>query len=143
MCEGSRSADVFDGLQCCYMRGGRTVYLAGDRAGGVTGIDSVEGRYGDEACTESDNDGRDGTVRTYLRGLYVGVKGVNAKLKARTVRIVSDLLGVSAEDAGTALDVANGDIKVAILMNKLTITREDAQDRLEKNGGHLREALKH
>ena len=73
----------------------------------------------------------------------VGVKGVNAKLKARTVRIVSDLLGVSVEDAGTALDVANGDIKVAILMNKLTITREDAQDRLEKNGGHLREALKH
>jgi N-acetylmuramic acid 6-phosphate etherase len=76
-------------------------------------------------------------------GYMVGVKGVNAKLKARTVRIVSDLLGVSVEDAGTALDVANGDIKVAILMNKLTITREDAQDRLEKNGGHLREALKH
>jgi N-acetylmuramic acid 6-phosphate etherase len=71
----------------------------------------------------------------------VGVKGVNAKLQERTVRIASELLGVSADEAEAALDAAGGDIKVAVMMRRLGISRDEADERLGKCGGHLRDAL--
>ncbi len=74
-------------------------------------------------------------------GYMVGVKGVNAKLQERTVRIASELLGVSADEAEAALDAAGGDIKVAVMMRRLGISRDEADERLGKCGGHLRDAL--
>jgi N-acetylmuramic acid 6-phosphate etherase len=74
-------------------------------------------------------------------GYMVGVRSVNAKLHERTVRITSELLDVSKQEAQRNLDAAAGDIKVAVLMVRLDIPKEDAEGRLDKTGGHLRDAL--
>lgn len=74
-------------------------------------------------------------------GYMVGVKGVNVKLRARTIRIVSDLLTLEAAEAEAQLEAADGDIKVAVLMHRCGVSRDEAQNRLVKTGGHLREAL--
>jgi N-acetylmuramic acid 6-phosphate etherase len=74
-------------------------------------------------------------------GYMVGVKAVNAKLEERTVRIAAELLEISIEQAEAALGVAEGDIKVAVLMHRLDITKADAVERLSQMKGHLRDAL--
>ncbi len=77
----------------------------------------------------------------YVYGnLMVNVQPVNAKLEDRARRVIMAATGVAYERAVVLLERA-GSVKVAIVMEKLGLDRETAEDRLRASGGRLREAL--
>ncbi len=71
----------------------------------------------------------------------VDLKPVSLKLKARAVRIVCGLGGVSPARARALLARAGGDAKAAVLMARLGLGPSQARKRLEESGGFLRSAL--
>ncbi|MDQ3657507.1 MAG: N-acetylmuramic acid 6-phosphate etherase [Chloroflexota bacterium] len=73
--------------------------------------------------------------------LMVDVQSTNAKLRERAVGIVRDAADVSDAAARSALDVAGGEVKTAIVASKLQIPAPDARDRLAAAGGVVRAAL--
>lgn len=74
--------------------------------------------------------------KTY-RNLMVDMRPSNRKLRARSVRIVALAADVSMERARELLTAAQGDAKVAIAMELLRTSAEDAESRLSTNGGML------
>lgn len=74
-------------------------------------------------------------------GYMVGVKAVNVKLRDRTIRITALLLELPNDEAEQLLAVADGDIKVAVLMHRHAISNTEAANRLLKTQGNLRAAL--
>jgi N-acetylmuramic acid 6-phosphate etherase len=72
--------------------------------------------------------------------LMVNVQPTNEKLKDRAQRIIAAATGVDQERAAELL-TQGGTVRVAILMQKLGIGREDAVSRLGAAGGRLRVAL--
>lgn len=87
------------------------------------------------------------TVTTMIRlgkvyeNLMVDLQTRSDKLVARAKRIVSAVAGVPDEDAARALKRAGGSAKVAIVMLRRGVSRDGAQELLEKSGGMLRGAL--
>ena len=77
----------------------------------------------------------------YVYGnLMVNVQTTNAKLVDRAVRIVSAIAGLDPEAAATLLQEA-GSVKSAIVMAKLGLSREAAEELLSTTRGNLRKAL--
>ncbi|HVT89828.1 MAG TPA: N-acetylmuramic acid 6-phosphate etherase [Tepidisphaeraceae bacterium] len=74
--------------------------------------------------------------------LMVDLRVTNAKLRDRATRIVGILTGLDRVAANQLLDRANGELKVAIIMQKLNLSQADARQRITAAGGHLREAMK-
>ena len=77
----------------------------------------------------------------YVYGnLMVNVQPTNLKLRDRAARIVAAITGL---DYGAAVTLAKeaGSVKTAIVMAKLGISREAAEQRLKQAGGRLRAAL--
>jgi N-acetylmuramic acid 6-phosphate etherase len=74
--------------------------------------------------------------------LMVNVQTKNAKLVERARRIIRQVAGVDAAEAARLLDEARGDVKVAILMGRLGLPRDEALRRLTDAGGRLSEALR-
>jgi N-acetylmuramic acid 6-phosphate etherase len=72
--------------------------------------------------------------------LMVNVQPSNEKLKDRAIRIIAAATGVDEEEAAALLD-RGGTVKVAIVMQKLGMTREQALQKLEAAHGRLRTAL--
>jgi N-acetylmuramic acid 6-phosphate etherase len=72
--------------------------------------------------------------------LMVNVQPTNVKLKDRAIRIIAAATGVDEEQGGALLERA-GTVRVAIVMQKLGISREDAVRRLEAAHGRLRVVL--
>ena len=76
--------------------------------------------------------------------LMVNVKPTNDKLIDRAIRII---LTATASDrpidrpAATRLLIEAGSVKVAIAMQKLSLTRAEAEERLATAGGSLSKAL--
>lgn len=78
----------------------------------------------------------------YVYGnLMVNVQPRNAKLEDRARRIIAASAAVSYERAGELLSAAAGDVRVAILMARLSLDRGLAEARLAAAGGRLSEAL--
>lgn len=73
--------------------------------------------------------------------LMVDLRASNRKLKERAVRIIGRVTGLSASDAGQLLEASAGDLKVAIVSQKLGLDAEQARSRLELAEGRLRRAL--
>ncbi len=71
--------------------------------------------------------------------LMIDVQPTNAKLRARAIRIVSEATGADEATATRAL-AEGGHPRVAILMLRLGLNREEAEERLREAGG-LRAAL--
>ncbi len=71
------------------------------------------------------------------QNLMVDVKASNAKLRDRAARIISTLCDVDREAAFTLLDEADGQCKVAIVMQKQNCDETQAITLLEKHQGHL------
>jgi len=63
------------------------------------------------------------------------------KLRGRAARIVGEIAGVGSEEAMEALDRADGNLKVAVVMIKSGIERKEAEKALADAGGVLRRAL--
>ena len=74
-------------------------------------------------------------------GRMVAMRPVNQKLRERAIRIVQELVRCSCEDAERWLDEAHGEIRVAVLMAKESLSREAAVCRLDHAGGRLRDAF--
>jgi N-acetylmuramic acid 6-phosphate etherase len=72
--------------------------------------------------------------------LMVNVQPTNAKLADRACRIVALATGLDREQAEELLRQA-GEVKTAIVMQKLRISREEAESRLAARRGHLRRTL--
>ena len=75
--------------------------------------------------------------------LMVNVQPANAKLRDRAVRIVAEAGGIDPEHAAQLLDASGGTVKTAIVMARLGIAREAAEERLGAARGRVSEALKH
>jgi N-acetylmuramic acid 6-phosphate etherase len=69
--------------------------------------------------------------------LMVDLRATNSKLKDRAARIVSTLTGLEREAAFDLLDRAGGLVKVAVVMQRLALSRSEAEARLLKADGRL------
>jgi N-acetylmuramic acid 6-phosphate etherase len=72
--------------------------------------------------------------------LMVNVQPTNEKLRNRAIRIIAAAIGVDEVEAEALLDKA-GTVRVAIVMQKLGIKREQALERLDSAQGRLRIVL--
>jgi N-acetylmuramic acid 6-phosphate etherase len=78
--------------------------------------------------------------KTY-RGVMVDLEATNEKLRARSIRTVSQLAGVGVEDASDALAGAHGSVKLALLMLATAADADAAASALDSADGILREAI--
>lgn len=76
-----------------------------------------------------------------LGNLMVNVQVRNAKLAHRAERIVREAAGGSASEAASALREAGQDVRLAILMRRRGLRRDDAERLLARCRGNLRRAL--
>ncbi len=77
----------------------------------------------------------------YVYGnLMVNVQPTNEKLTDRARRIIASIADVSYDEAARLLAEA-GSVRIAILMHKLKLTRDEAESRLAAAKGRLRVAL--
>jgi len=78
----------------------------------------------------------------YVYGnLMVNVQPKNQKLRDRARRIIAQAAGISVERAGEWLAKAGGSVRVAIVMAKGGVSREDAERRLAAAKGRVAKAL--
>ena len=73
--------------------------------------------------------------------LMVDLRATNAKLTARSERIVAEVAGISREAAREALAAGGGGVKVAIVMRKRGVSRAEAERLLAEAGGLLRSII--
>ena len=74
-------------------------------------------------------------------GYMIGVQPTSRKLKSRAKQIVAAITGVGSEEAEEALERAEDNVSVAILLLKTNATPEEARHTLHQAGGYLRQAL--
>jgi N-acetylmuramic acid 6-phosphate etherase len=78
--------------------------------------------------------------KTY-RGVMVDLLATNEKLHARSIRTVSQLAGVDIDQAATALQAADGSVKLALLMLAADASPQVAASALAEADGILRDAI--
>ena len=78
--------------------------------------------------------------KTYSN-LMVDVRASNSKLVERACRIITTLTGCSGSQARELLDRCDGEVKTAIVSQRLGISAESARACLVSVQGHLRRAL--
>lgn len=64
-------------------------------------------------------------------GLMVGVQATNSKLKERSKRIMAEITGVPLGEAEEALEAAEWDVRVAVLLTLTDMRREEVVKELE------------
>ncbi len=70
--------------------------------------------------------------------LMVDVRAWNAKLVDRSCRIVMETTGLSRADAGDVIVAAGGSVKLAIVMARRGVSRDEAERLLAEHDGRLR-----
>ncbi len=73
--------------------------------------------------------------------LMVNVRPTNAKLVDRAERIIAEATGCPRSTAAHLLQASGGSVKTAITMQKLGLSREEAETKLSSAGGVLSRAL--
>ena len=73
--------------------------------------------------------------------LMVDLRPGSAKLQDRAVRIIEAAGGVPRGEAERLYDMAEGEVKTAIIMALCGLGVEDSRKRLREEGGHVRKAL--
>lgn len=73
--------------------------------------------------------------------LMVDLRASNEKLIGRSLRILQQLTGLTEDDARVALRASDGELKTAIVSQRLGIDAAAARERLLAAGGRLRVAL--
>jgi N-acetylmuramic acid 6-phosphate etherase len=74
-------------------------------------------------------------------GMMVAVQAGNAKLRQRAAGIVARIANATEKEAHAALEAADGNVKLAILLASGTRTLADAKTMLQDSQGNLRHAL--
>ena len=82
-----------------------------------------------------------GLIGKCYQNLMVDVQASNEKLKARALKIVMEATECDNEAAANVLTKANGQVKLAILMQLSGLDALEAQSLLDKSNGKLRQAL--
>jgi N-acetylmuramic acid 6-phosphate etherase len=78
----------------------------------------------------------------YVYGnLMVNVQPTNTKLEDRAARIITAITGLSYKEAARLLAKAEA-VKTAVVMQKMGVSRPDAEARLAAAHGRLKEALR-
>jgi len=72
----------------------------------------------------------------------VNVQPTNQKLEDRARRVIQEATGVTYEQASELLDRAGRTVRTAIVMQKKSISREEAEILLNHAKGRIREVLK-
>ncbi len=73
--------------------------------------------------------------------LMVDMRPTNQKLQDRAVRIVQKALNIAEKaEADALLESAGRDVKTAIVMRSMQVTKEKAREALEQNDGFVRKA---
>lgn len=75
--------------------------------------------------------------KTYSN-LMVDVQATNSKLRDRAIRIVKDVVGVDRGQAQAALERTGWRVKPALVVARLGITPQEAEERLAGAGGSVR-----
>ncbi|HEY5490290.1 MAG TPA: N-acetylmuramic acid 6-phosphate etherase [Gemmatimonadaceae bacterium] len=73
--------------------------------------------------------------------IMVDLQSTNDKLKDRSERILRAVCGVTRDEARALLDAAGQRVKTAIVMQKLTVDRAEAERRLAEHGGVIRRVI--
>jgi N-acetylmuramic acid 6-phosphate etherase len=73
--------------------------------------------------------------------LMVNVRPTNAKLVDRAQRIIAEAVGCTSEQAADLLRASGNDVKTAIVMARLNLSRTDAESALYRAGGILARVL--
>ncbi|MEP0828180.1 MAG: N-acetylmuramic acid 6-phosphate etherase [bacterium] len=73
--------------------------------------------------------------------LMVDLQARSEKLAARSRKILMEFLKIGYAEADRLLVEAGGSVKTAIVMNRLSLDRKKAEERLKKAGGFLRKLL--
>jgi N-acetylmuramic acid 6-phosphate etherase len=77
----------------------------------------------------------------YVYGNFmVNVQPTNVKLRDRAARIIATITGLGYSEAAALLERA-GSVKTAVVMQKFSLSREEAEQRLSTVHGRLRDAL--
>jgi len=74
--------------------------------------------------------------------LMVDLRATNEKLKDRSERILMEVCGIERDAARALLREAKGHVKTAIVMQKLKLSRADAERALDDAGGVIRRATR-
>jgi N-acetylmuramic acid 6-phosphate etherase len=74
--------------------------------------------------------------------LMVNVQPKNAKLRDRALRIIAQAAGVDTAGAERLFQEAGEVVRTAIVMGRLRVGREEAEQRLSRSGGRVAEALR-
>ena len=73
--------------------------------------------------------------------LMVNVQPKNSKLIDRARRIIAQTTGATYDRAGELLETSGGNVRTAIVMGRLGLNREQAEQRLARAGGRISEVL--
>jgi N-acetylmuramic acid 6-phosphate etherase len=73
--------------------------------------------------------------------LMVDLQATNLKLKDRSERILMESCAISRDDARTLLEAAGGSVKVAIVMHRTSVERDEAVRRIADAGGLIRRVV--
>ncbi len=73
--------------------------------------------------------------------LMVDVKVSNAKLQARACRLVTRLTGLDERAATQLLAEAENEVKTAVVMQRRSVTSDEARQLLHEAGGQLRQVI--
>lgn len=75
------------------------------------------------------------------QNLMVDVQPTNEKLRERSLRILMEAIGLDKQTAKEVYEQADKNLKVAILMHLLGVSKVEAQERLSASKGHVKQAL--
>lgn len=81
-------------------------------------------------------------VGKVYKNLMVDVKPTNDKLQERAKRIIMEATGANYDAAEKIFDQADGQVKTAIVMLLLDVTKEEAEEKLRNAEGFVRSAIK-
>ncbi len=73
--------------------------------------------------------------------LMVDVQPSNEKLRDRAIRIVAEAAEIDRDSAAALLNATAGHVRTALLMGLLKIDQDEAETRLERAGGVVRQAI--
>ncbi|MBY6178366.1 N-acetylmuramic acid 6-phosphate etherase [Staphylococcus warneri] len=74
--------------------------------------------------------------------LMVDLKPTNQKLIQRSIRIIKDICDLNDEEAKLLYEKADQNIKTAVVMYLCDTTKDDAQNKLFKHNGVIKQAIK-
>ena len=69
------------------------------------------------------------------------MRATNEKLRRRAIEIISGEAGLDQESAAQLFEAAESDLRVAIVMAKRNVAKEEAESLLNKHGGSVRRVL--